>query len=340
MPQQPRILSRDETLLRLPSGSSNLAANPDQWHSLTPRFEDERFEISSLAFTIAGPQLLQSLESFAGSAGTLELAIDGFDGYGSLRDLASLVPQVLNSGLDWNAGNHLLTFADAEAGQARDGSQRVGLRGLPVRGPAPAQQPAWTSSVLHFRYGRALTAVSWDCWTLRDPAGATVAPPTIELRTGTRTPPGLITWAAPFQAVASTSAEIDRGYANLPAAANGNVYQLRVLLPYAEPGSAVTPADSLLYTAVVFALCVWIELDAPRWRFSSLAQMIDRSELTRHLAAAAWNAADDVALLRVPLNFALRGRFAETIRARLSPGTGLSLVEVAPVTDLRFEAQR
>jgi hypothetical protein len=336
--QQPRILTRDETLLREPSGSSNLVANAGAWYTLAPRFFDERFDVSAVLLTLVGSNLLSNLDSFCGNPGTLELGVLGYDGYGALRDLSAQCPQVLNSSEDWNAGGHTSTFADAEAGPKRDGSTRVGLRGLPIRALNPPPQPAvWTGPALGLRYGASISAVSWDCWTLRDPAGNTVAPPTIEMRTGVRAGPvGLINFGA-YQTIASSAAEIDAGFTDLAAPAAGHVFQLRVTFPYADPATAVTPADSLLYTATLFTLCVWINLRRPRWVFSSLAEIIERSELVRHLAPASWSGGHDVALLRIPLTFALRGRFHESIRARLSTGSSLVVVEIVAQSDLRFE---
>jgi hypothetical protein len=335
--QQPRILTRDETLLREPAGSSNLVANAGAWYGLGPRFSDERFDVSAVSITLVGSNLLSNLDSFCGNPGTIELGVLGFDGYGALRDLAGQCPQVLNSSEDWNAGSHTRTFADAEAGPRRDGSNRVGLRGVPIRAVNPGPAPAvWTSAVLDLRYGASISAVSWDCWTLRNPAGATVAPPGIEMRTGVRTSGGLIQFAA-YQPIATTAAEIDNGFTDLAAPAAGQVFQLRVTLPYANPATAVTPADSLLYTATFFTLCVWINLRRSRWIFSSLAEILERSELVRHLAPAAWTGGHDVALLRIPLTFALRGRFNESIRARVGAGSSLAVVEIAAQSDLRFE---
>jgi hypothetical protein len=62
---QPRILSRAESLLRLPgTGTSNLVATLGQWHEFGPRFKDERFEIIGLSIMLAGTNLLANLQDF------------------------------------------------------------------------------------------------------------------------------------------------------------------------------------------------------------------------------------------------------------------------------------
>ena len=46
--------------------------------------------------------------------------------------------------------------------------------------------------------------------------------------------------------------------------------------------------------------------------------------------------AEDVLLLRVPMSIALHGRLGEKLSARLTGGA-LSLLEIYPAVDLRFE---
>ena len=137
--------------------------------------------------------------------------------------------------------------------------------------------------------------------------------------------------------MASSAAEIERGYTDLATAAAGNVYRWRVTLPYLDPGVAVEAGETVRRTATFFSICAWIRLASPRWRFSSLAELIDRSELGRHTGVDGWKGgSEDIVLLRIPLSISLRGKFGEKIRARLTGG-GCSLIEVSPAVDLRFE---
>jgi hypothetical protein len=339
---QPRMLARGEAILRDPAtGGTNLAAAPDIWHELRPRHEGERFEILAVSLLLGGANLLSRLDALGDSAGTIEFGMFGFDGYGTLRDMAATSPQVLSSADEWNEGVHQNTFADAEAGRQRDQSLRTGLRAVPLRGiasPAPASG-RWTSGVLEVRYGQSLAGLSWDCWTLRDPAGATIAPPTVELRMGNRSAAGLIAWD-PYGTIASTGPEIDKGCATFAAPKAGNVFQLRVTLPYLPPGVAVTPADSARHSATFFSLCAWADLAHKRWRFTALSELLERAELVRHLAPAANAAGDDIAILRLPMTFTLRQSYRESMRARVGSGSGLSLLEIVPAADLRFEPKR
>ena len=64
--------------------------------------------------------------------GRLDIAVDVLDGYGAVRDLAGLTPEILGSENEWRLGTHSGTFADREAGGQLDGSERIGLRGAPV----------------------------------------------------------------------------------------------------------------------------------------------------------------------------------------------------------------
>ena len=129
---QPRILARGKSLLRDPAtGLSNLAGAADTWHVLAPGPPDERYEISGLAIAIAGDGVLGHLERFGGEGGSLEIGVDVFDGYVGLRDIASLTPVEIRDGFQWRAGTHNGTEAFLEAGARTDGSDRVGLKGLP-----------------------------------------------------------------------------------------------------------------------------------------------------------------------------------------------------------------
>lgn len=334
---QPRILSRAESLLRLPgTGATNLAVGNGQWHELAPRFDDEYFEITSLAITLAGKNLLANLQDFCGSSGIFEIGSHLFDGYSSQRDLLRTTPILVASGQDWKRGSHSNTRADAEAGQVVDGSPRVALRGepelLPVFAPS---QAVWESEEIPLRYGSRVVALSWDAALLRDASGGTVGAPVIELRTGAVGSLG----AQAYAVVASTPAEADAGHVDLATVAAGAAMQLRVTLPYVATDAAVPPRGTLLRTASLFSLCAWIALDRPRWSFDSVAELIDRSEFGRHIAAGGWQASGDALILRVPLNTVLRGHYGERLMARIQGG-GLQQLEVQAVTDLRLDPTR
>lgn len=335
--RQPRILSRSETLLRDPAtGASNLAGAAGTWFELRPRRRDERFDVSMLGMAITGPDLLKNLDRFGGAAGSIEIAVEVDDEYGAVRDMAALTPETVSTGAEWNRGTHSGTIADREAGAQRDGSNRVGLRGTPAPlgvNPGPAQ---WTSATQDFLYASEVAAVSWECWRLLDAAASTVAPPAIELQAGTRGPGGVVNWNAPIT-VASTAGEIEQGYADLAAPLQGDVYRWRITLPYVDAGVAVQAGETVLRTATFFSLCAWLRLAAPRWIFGSLADLIERSEMSRHIGAGASNAgSDDLILLRVPLSIHLHGKFDERLRARLNGGA-LRVLEIYPAVDLRFE---
>jgi hypothetical protein len=335
--RQVRILSRGESLLREPgTGNSNLAAAQGTWFELSPRRADERYELSMLGLTVAGPGVTSNLDGFGAAAGQLELAVHVHDGYSAVRDMAALTPETFGADGEWGRGAHTGTFADREAGGALDGSDRVGLRGMPApisASPGPAQ---WTSPTLDVLYGTEIVATSWECWRLLDASSNTVAVPTIELLTGTRGGPGLINWAA-AQTVASSAAEIERGHTDLAAPAAGDVYRWRITLPFVDPGVAIEAGQSTVHTATFFSLCAWIRLAEPRWRFRSAGELLERSEISRHVGTGEWRGgAEDVLLLRVPFSIALRDRLGEKVAARLTGGA-LRLLEIYPTVDLRFE---
>lgn len=334
---QQRILSRGESLLRLPaSGNANLATAPGQWFELAPRFADERFEISGLALVIAGDGLLAHLQDFCGAAGTLEIAGDLFDGYGTLRNLLGQVPLMIASAQDWKTGTHQGTRVDVEAGTLADGSARAALRGeAEIFAFAAPAQAVWESAEIPLRYASSVTGLSWDAALLRDAAANTVAPPTFELRTGAA---GALAGVA-YTAVAATVAQAEASFANLGAAAAGQVMQLRITLPYAASDAAAPPRDTLMRTASLFSLCAWLALDRPRWTFNSLAELIERSEFGRHEGRASWLAESDALLLRVPLHATLRGVRRERLMARLnvSSTSRLKHLEIQAVTDLRLD---
>ncbi|MCW5736971.1 MAG: hypothetical protein KIS73_22790 [Enhydrobacter sp.] len=334
---QPRILSRAESLLRLPgSGATNLAAGNGQWHELAPRFDDERFEINGLAITLAGKDLLANLQDFCGSSGILEIGSHLFDGYSSRRDLLATAPIVIGSGQDWKRGTHRNTRADPEAGQLVDGSPRVALRGEPeLLALLAPSQAVWESEEIALRYGSRVLALSWDAALLRDASAGTVGAPVIELRTGA---PGNL-GALAYTPVASTPAQADAGHVDLATPAAGTAMQLRVTLPYVASDAAAPARDTLLRTASLFSLCAWIALDRPRWRFENVAELIERSEFGRHEAPRGWQATGDALILRVPLNTVLRGNHGERLMARIKGG-GLQHLEVQAVTDLRLDPTR
>ncbi len=336
---QPRILARQEGLLRHPgTGSPNLAAAPNEWHVLAPRYRDERYRISALAMTLAGPGLLASLGSFGGATGTLEVAVDVADGLGGVRNMASVTAHLIDSVREWR-GTHLSTFVDREAGRYQDGTERAGLRGLPVAGAAPA--PAeWVSAPIPLRHGSQVEALSWEGELLRDAAGRVVAPPRIEARTGQFGSGGTIAWG-PYAPVAATAAEAETGRRDLAAPLVGDVLGWRVTLPYADPGVAAPQADSVARTATLFLLGAWISLAASRWRFDNVAQLVERSEFGRYGAPGGWDGSRDLLLLRVPLDATLRGRRQDGLRARLavSGSPGLAVLEIQAVVDLGHDPE-
>ena len=152
--RQVRILSRAESLLRDPvTGSSNLAAAQGTWFELSPPRADERYELSMLGLTIAGPGVTSNLDGFGGTAGQLELAVNVHDGYSAVRDMAALTPETFGADGEWGRGAHTGTFADREAGVALDGSDRVGLRGMPAAVSASPGPARWTSPTLDVLLG-------------------------------------------------------------------------------------------------------------------------------------------------------------------------------------------
>ena len=59
--------------------------------------------------------------------------------------------------------------------------------------------------------------------------------------------------------------------------------------------------------------------------------------MSRHLGQGGWAGGhEDVLLLRIPLSIHLHGEFEERLRARLTGGA-VSLLEIYPAVDLRFE---
>jgi hypothetical protein len=115
------------------------------------------------------------------------------------------------------------------------------------------------------------------------------------------------------------------------------VYRWRITLPFVGPGVAIEAGQSTVHTATFFSLCAWIRLAEPRWRFRSAGELLERSEISRHVGTGAWSGgAEDVLLLRVPLSIALHGRLGEKVAARLTGGA-LRLLEIYPAVDLRFE---
>jgi hypothetical protein len=173
---------------------------------------------------------------------------------------------------------------------------------------------------------------------LADATGQMVAPPTLELRTGQTGLSG-ISMVGSYATVAQTVNEIVAGHADLGSPLTGDFFNWRITLPVVDPGTAAAPTESLLRTALIFRICVWITLAHPRWRFANVAEIIDRSELARHAAASGWDAAADALLVRLPLQATLRGGRRERIRARLTGNAagGLDLLEVSLAADLRHD---
>ena len=137
---------------------------------------------------------------------------------------------------------------------------------------------------------------------------------------------------------ASTAAQAETGEADFASGLDGDVAQLRITLPYVNVPAATGPSDQVHRTATVFAVCLWIRLATPRWHLTSIAELIDRSEIGRHVGPGGWNG-DDVLLLRVPFATSLAGLRGEQMRARYRSGTGsgLSSLEIQAVADLRFD---
>jgi hypothetical protein len=335
---QARILGRREALLRDPaSGASNLAAAPGTWFQLSPVGRDERYELGALGFRCAGEGLLDNAATWAGGDAVLELALEIEDGYGRVRDVASLVPHHTSLAIEWRRGVHEGTVVDPEAGRSLDGSSRAGLRGRPPAAmpPAPAlPAPArWTGPVVPLRHGSAVVACAWEVWPRLDPAAAPVAAPTFELATAQGGAIGA------FAVVGQGAQEIARGYRDLGTPAGGDGFRWRVTLPYGDPGVATPPGERPGRTAVVLTLCAFIALANPRWHFTSLADLLERAELARHVERGGWDGQADVALLQVPLEAVLRGGRDERLRARLvgDPG-GLDTLELHAIADLRHDA--
>jgi|GEM_PF-3513504 len=336
---EPRLLSRHEALLRDPAtGQSNLAAAPAVWHEFAPVFADEVIDVGSLGLIGHGQDLLAHLDSFGGQPARLEIAVEVEDGYGRPRDLASLTPHRIESGEDWREGRFTDSLLDPDAGRIADGSERLALRGTDRFLPSnPPTVGSWTSAPIDLRYGNEVTALSWEIWPARDAAGGIVAPPALSVRSGTRNT-GAITWQ-PAQTVAQTATEIAAGHRDLSVPLAGDVLEWTVRLPFFDPGTAGRGDQPVLRTAAVFSLSAWIPMARHRYRFDSIAEILERAELSRHVAASAFNGTDDGFALRIPLAVLLRGRLRERIRARLS-GAGASSVkslELHVVGDLAFE---
>ena len=332
------MLTREEGLLRHPAtGSPDIANHPNEWHVLSPRYRDERLIVGGLAVLLAGPALLADLSSFAGTSAVLEVGILADDGLGGTRDLSATTAHVIENAREWG-GQHVGTFVDAEAARYRDGSGRAGLRGSPAVG-VPSEPARWTSDPIDLRYGTEIEAAAWEAELLRDRFADVIAPPEIQLRTGTRAASGAITWGTPVD-VAATAAEISAGRRELDAALAGEVFRWQVTLPYSLPDVASPQAVSLPQTAVMFMLAAWIRMHSSRWRFASLAELIERSELSRHAGEASWQDGDDAIILRMPLDAALRGGRGEQLRARLlsDSGTALTTAEICAVANLGFDA--
>lgn len=340
---QSRILGRAEALLRHPqSNATNLASAAGEWFNLEPRFRDERHDVAALALTLAAPGLLSNCSSIAGTSVVLEVAIEVDDGYGRVRDVTSVVPHHTAAAHEWSRGTHQGTVCDAAAGRRLDGSARAGLRGEPLpafTASAPPVSVRWTGPIVRLRHGQSIVACSWEIDPVGDAAGAVQAPPTIELAMGQVGAGGVSTMGA-FSVVAQSAADIARGFVDLGAPLAGDLFRWRVTLPYLDPGVAAAVGEQVHRTAVVFRLCAWISLAQSRWRFTSLAQVIERSELARHFQVAGWDGTADVALLRVPLDAILRGGRGERVRARITgdPGSTPLVIEAHAIADLRHDS--
>jgi len=280
----------------------------------------------------------ESLGSFAGAGGTLELGAEMLDAYGQVRDMASETAVTVGTGAEWRSGSHAGTFCDVEAGRHADGSERPGLRGLPDSDGAGPAQAQWTSEPVPLRYGGEVVGAGWEIDLLGDSRGRVVGPPVVELRTGTRAGSGLFQFGA-YTTLAQSAADHATPHADLTPALAGDVLQWRITLPYVDPGVAARPGDASRRTAVVFSLCAWISLGAPRWRFESVGELIDRSELGRHAQPGGLDGDADVVLLRIPLQATIRGERGERLRARLQGDavSAMQVVEAWAVADLRHD---
>src|SRR6266851_9854064 len=99
---QSRALGREETLLRYSAdGSTNLVDHPDQWYAVRPRYLDECWKVSSLNVVLAAPDLLKHFRGFGGPGGSLEFGLDLYDGFGSVRNLAPIVFQSIETPKEW-----------------------------------------------------------------------------------------------------------------------------------------------------------------------------------------------------------------------------------------------
>jgi hypothetical protein len=336
---EPRMLSRHEGLLRDPaSGGVNLAAAPGVWHDFAPVFDDEVIDIGSIGMRGFGPDLLANLDSFGGQPARLEISVEVEDGYGRPRDLAGLTPCRIENGVSWRQGTFANTVLDPKAGRLADSSERLALRGTDLYLPGnPPQVGLWESAPIDLRYGRDVMALSWEVWPAADASGNVAAPPTIAVRVGDKVS-GSIVWQ-PQQIVAQSAAEVALGHVDLSTPLTGDVVEWSITLPYLDTGSAGRGDNPVLRTASVFSLCAWIAMSSHRFRFDSLAEILDRAELSRHVAPSAFGGADDGFVLRVPLAVLLRGRLRERIRARLvSPGaTAIRGLELHVVGDLAFD---
>ncbi len=336
--RQPRTLSPSESLLRNPDGgAANLAAAPDTWFELTPRGKDERYDISMLGFTIAGPGLLSNLDRFGRALGQIQFASEVLDESGVLLDTLSLVRETISSESDWSRGIHAGTLADREVDSRGEGSRRARLRGNPAPAGSNPSAAQWTSPAFDLSYGSEIVAASWECGGLRDASASTTAAPAIELLTGKRRDGVSADWDPPRTIVSSSSA-IERGYAELAPPAIGELYRWRIRLPYVDPGGSSRTGESAPRTATFYSLGAWIRLARPRWHFSSLAELLARGEAGPILSPGGWkDGTEDLLLLRVPFSIHLHGRSKEKLKARLTGG-GLSYLTIHPDVDLRFEA--
>lgn len=326
---RPRLLSPGEAALRHATGSDDLTDHPDDWYVLAPRHDDEVYSVAALQLTISGEGLLDALDRL-GNGAVLEIAVFEADRFGVAQDgtLAALV--ALEAAEDWRRGIHDGTVIDPEAGRRLDGAPRPALVGRSRTSPPSPNNAQWTSADIDLRYGRHIERAVWEIEGVRDRAGEDIDALRLEFMTG-RHQGGGIDWDPSWT---SLNVAGDQGrWFDPPLEAD--VIRCRVGLTYETPVDAAYHPMAAR-TQRVFMLGFWIRLEAPWWRFGSLARLLREAEKDPLLRSASWDGAD-VALLRLPLPVRLRKRHGERIAARIVGGAdGLTLIRIEAVAEIGF----
>ena len=81
-------------------------------------------------------------------------------------------------------------------------------------------------------------------------------------------------------------------------------------LKYSPPGQGAHQDDPVR-TAAIYRLGFRYRQSDSRWHFHSLAQLVGRSDVSRHVQPNGWNGNLDLAILKIPLDIGARGRFQE-----------------------------